>query len=849
MKNRLNSIRARLAALFDDKTATGQKNGWRPVQTRLVGGMCIVALALSAIEAKAVVVFTTLHSFRSFANGQEPFESLVQGTDGYFYGATDGGGISGAGTLFKISSGGVLTTLYAFSGPDDGAYPNQLMQSSDGYFYGTAYSGGTSNQGTVFRLSANGVLTTLYNFTGGNNGGNPEAGLIQGKDGFFYGTTYSGGSSNLGTVFRISTNGVLTGLHSFTGGNDGSSPSDNLVQGDDGFFYGTTYSGSTNNDGVIFKISTNGALISLHSFTGGNDGANCQAALIQGSDGYLYGTTYAGSTNNNGTVFKISTNGVLTTLYTFTGGNDGANPAGGLVQGSDGNFYGTTVFGGTNDLGTLFRIGTNGVLTALYSFTGNDDGLEPGFTLVQGSDGYLYGTTDRGGADSEGNVFKSSTNGALTGLYSFNGDVNEGGSPAAPLVRGSDGYFYGTAPVGGAIELYNPGPGTVFKISPAGALATLYNFTGGNDGGSPYAALVQGNDGYFYGTTESGGTNDWGTVFKISTNGDLTTLYSFTGGIDGGNPEAALVLNNDGYFYGTTYGSYASSLDHGTVYRFSTNGTLTTLHSFAGGSDGANPGCVLVPDTLGNFYGTTSAGGGSNQGTVFRISLAGTLTNLYSFTGSNDGANPFPGVVWGNDGYLYGTTSSGGTSNSGTIYRISTQGALTTLYSFTGGSDGEAPNGLIRGSDGNFYGTTYGLGLYNDFAAYGTVFRVNPARELTTLYSFNGWQNGSTPQAGLVETGDGNFYGTTSFGGAGSSGTVFRFALAPVLSVSQTNGTLELTWSTDKGWNYQLQYSTDLISSNWINLGPLLNAAGTSLGAVDSIANGPGRFYRVLLSP
>jgi uncharacterized repeat protein (TIGR03803 family) len=325
-------------------------------------------------------------------------------------------------------------------------------------------------------------------------------------------------------------------------------------------------------------------LTSLYSFTGTNDCANPQAGLVQGSDGNLYGTTCWGGTNGGwGTVFKISTNGALTTLYAFgtvtdADGNplDGVEPCAGLVQGSDGSFYGTTEYGGTNSFGTVFRISTNGVLTTLYSFSG-DDGANPDAGLVQGSDGYFYGTTEDGGPNGGyGTVFKISTSGALTTLYAFgtvtntNGDPVDGGIPRAGLVQGSDGYFYGTTSRFGTNGLDNGGNGTVFKVSTNGALTTLYSFTGDSDDAHPYAALVQGREGNYYGATcvlgyLNGASIGDGTVFKISTNGALTSLYSFTGTQDGAWPYAGLVQGTDGNFYGTT--CYGGTNDNGTVFR------------------------------------------------------------------------------------------------------------------------------------------------------------------------------------------------------------------------------------------------------------------------------------------
>src|SRR5208282_2414243 len=267
----------------------------------------------------------------------------------------------------------------------------------------------------------------LYSFPGLNDGANPSDSLVRGSDGNFYGTTPSDGANKSGTVFQISPTGALTTLYSFTGGTDGASPAAALVQGSDGNFYGTTLGkgggdqlgspGGVNS--TVFQITTNGMLTTLYSsfplvYRGTPFFSTCQPnGLVQGSDGNFYGTTYSGGTNGYGTVFKISTNGVLTTLYPFgsildADGNplDGANPQAGLVQGSDGNFYGTTCGGGTNGHGTVFKISLNGALTSLYSFTSRNDGASPQAGLVQGSDGSFYGTTVNGGQGGAGTVFR-----------------------------------------------------------------------------------------------------------------------------------------------------------------------------------------------------------------------------------------------------------------------------------------------------------------------------------------------------------------------------------------------------------------------------------------------------------
>ena len=354
------------------------------------------------------------------------------------------------------------------------------------------------------------------------------------------------------SAFAAQAGVIFTSLYSFTGTNDGANPQAALVQGSDGYLYGTTYYGGTNddgNDGTVFRICSNGALTTLYSFGSVKDtnyfntpldGANPNG-LVQGSDGYFYGTTQSGGTNGNefggfGTIFKISTNGVLTTLYSFglapytytnvtlDGAFDGSFPVAGLVQGSDGYFYGTTAGGGTNgDCGTVFRISTNGVFTSLYSFTGGNDGANPEAALVQGSDGYFYGTTGDVGGYDFGTVFKISSNGSLTTLCGF--ENFEGIYPSG-LIQGSDGNFYGTTRDD---SFFNAplGRGYVFKITTDGAFTNLYHL--GSDGGihygnyginNPVAGLVQGSDGSYYGTIYDGGLdgNEYGngTVFRLT---------------------------------------------------------------------------------------------------------------------------------------------------------------------------------------------------------------------------------------------------------------------------------------------------------------------------------------------
>lgn len=362
-----------------------------------------------------------------------------------------------------------------------------------------------------------------------------------------------------------------------------------------------------------------------HSFEG-PEGARPHAGLIQASNGMLYGTTLVGGANNAGTIYEISTPDVVTTLHSFSG-SDGYEVFAGLVQGVDGNFYGATYEGGnellcheTHGCGTIFQITPDGMLATLHNFDFADGALPVG-GLIQGTDGNFYGTTSAGGANGNfGTIFVITPAGTLTTLHSF--DYRDGFAPTAGLVQGDDGDFYGTTTGDGVKG--NSSEGTIFKITPEGVLTTLHRFEG-PDGELPEAGLVQGADGNFYGTTCAGGTSGgYGTVFKITPAGAFTNLHNFNG-TDGSCPQAALIQGTDRNFYGTTEGLESSQ--PGTIFRMSPGGMLKTIYNFCTHlshgvcKDGKHPYGQLVEVSPGNFYRTTAFGGdGSNDGTIFRLS-------------------------------------------------------------------------------------------------------------------------------------------------------------------------------------------------------------------------------------
>jgi uncharacterized repeat protein (TIGR03803 family) len=360
------------------------------------------AADVTSVSIACVTNFGLLYSFAG-GNGDaaDPYHTLIQGSDGDFYGTTLAGGASNVGTIFRVTPSGTESVFYSFAGtPYSG-----LVQGSDGNIYGTTASGGTSGRGTVFKITPSGIQSVLYSFPAGSS--DPYTGLIQGSDGNFYGTTGAGGTNDDGTVFKITPSGTETVLHVFPKtGSDGETPYAGVIQGSDGNFYGTTYFGGANGLGTVFKVTPGGTETVLYSFAAGNDGEHPYAGVTQGSDGNFYGTTYQGGTSGLGTVFKITPSGTETVLYSFAGGSDGANPEAGLIQGSDGNFYGTTLQGGAGGLGTVFKITPSGTETVLHAFAGSSDGANPSANLVQGSDGTLYGSTGAGGTKGYGTFFK-----------------------------------------------------------------------------------------------------------------------------------------------------------------------------------------------------------------------------------------------------------------------------------------------------------------------------------------------------------------------------------------------------------------------------------------------------------
>jgi len=633
------------------------------------------------------------------------------------------------------------------------------------------------------------VETVLHTFTGGTDGANPYAGVVLDAAGNLYGTTYAGGVANAGVVFKVTPSEQETILYAFTGGTDGANPYAGVVFDASGNLYGTTKNGGAGGfypAGVVFKLSTTGQETVLYSFTGVTFAtfAYPYGGVIFDADGNLYGTASEGGEWGGGGVYKLDSSGTLTLLANFATLKGFSKPESGLVMDSSGNLYGTAqVSDNGTGPGAAFKLTPSGNLSSLYSFPGASNLLAfangPNGGLALDSSGNVYGASTSGGVS--GMIYEVSPSGKETTLYSFAGSL--GGTSPGSITRDATGNIYGVTGSGG-IGNY----GVVYKLNKTGKEAVLYTFTGGTGGCYPTYGPVRDSMGNLYGTASRGGSAParagFGVVYKLDTSGNETILHTFTGGADGGYPYA-VIIDSTGNLYGTAwFGTYGN----GVVYKIDTAGTQTILHAFTGGSDGAIPNSLTL-DSAGNLYGTADGGGSSGLGVVFKIDPSGNETVLYSFpinsSGVGQNGNGPQGLTRVSSGSLFGATAAGGSATdagAGVIFELTADGVFKVLYKFTGGSDGGGPGSApILGAGGNLYGTTPGGGIANCWAAggqpdggCGVVYELSLSGQETVLHTFTGGADGASPIAGLVEDSAGSLYGSSAWGGDGGfSSTAF----------------------------------------------------------------------------
>ena len=754
--------------------------------------------ATSATGWKQKILF----SF-SGANGSAPSSALLVGKDGALFGLTANGGAAGNGVAFKLTppqSGEAAwteTTLLSFNGTSDGAAPfGTLAAGPNGVLYGSTASGGTGQGGVVFSLtppSVGGSAWTenvVYSFAFGTDGISPTGGVFYDEaSGTLYGMTSAGGLNNAGQVYALAppaaggSSWTKTDIYDFRSISDGSYPIGGLVRDQNNVLYGVTFSGGLSGWGTIFSLAppkgSRKAWLEtvLYHFTGRLDGGSPDSTPALAADGTLYGTTQAGGSLGEGTVFALTptTKGTIWTekaLTSFNGVN-GVNP-GALTLEPSGALIGTTVYGGAlGNGGTVFTL-TPTILSAsdtVWTQTEvvnfempSTDAVYPDGALLMGKKGVMYGSANSGGANNDGAVYAVSPPAAAettwqrTLLYSFNGQ--KGSSPTGNLLAGANGVLYGVTTSGGPNSATPYG--VVYALIPPAAGKTawteqvLHAFTGvaNGDGAFPAAGLIADASGALYGTAGSGGTatsDDQfgnGIVFKLTPPAagqkawKETILYSFSGP-DGSTPQGTLLFDGNNALYGTTY--TGGAMGEGAVFKLTPPAsgsriwTESLLHSFnvAVGNDGAIPGTEqLVMDAAGNLYGTASQGGANFDGAVFELSpptgsgTSWTETLLHSFNGA-DGIGPYVGLLANSAGALFGVTPQGGAYQYyGTIFKLSPPGSagartFQVLHNFNTayGQDGGNPAGaLIKDGKGNLYGTAANGGYGNS----GVLFEIKP---------------------------------------------------------------------------------------------------------------------------
>jgi uncharacterized repeat protein (TIGR03803 family) len=699
------------------------------------------------------------------------------------------GGPNNGGVAYSLlGTGADFKVLRGFQNLG-GAPRGTLCKAADGNYYGTTAQEGLRD-GTIYRMTPAGKVSVIHHFTS-STGQEPLGGLVLGPDKNLYGMTWEGGTNFMGTIFRVTTSGVYTLLYRFSQ-TSGYNPYGTLAVGSDGYLYGMARYGGTKNAGTIFRITTSGTGFSvLHNFRDPNafDGADPLGDLVEGADGSYYGMTSSAarlplSTVNHGNIFKITKTGVYTVLYNFNQNPaaTGNRPKGSLIRGSNGNFYGMTSENGPGGGGTIFSLNsTGGGFQVLASFILPSTGGIPNGKLFDGQDGYLYGTTTKGGSSDAGTIFKVSLSTKSISVLRHLSFTTTGALPFGTFIKHSDGYLYGTASYG-ASKFYYPNTGftnstgTIFKIHPSGStFAIVQQFPDSAMGIYPSKSWIRAADGNMYGTTQVGGKYGAGVLFKLSTSGSYSKMNSFNGTTDGGVPGNGMIQGKDGSFYGCTRDG--GSAKKGTIYKMTSTGVITVLYNFTSTS-GSMPEGKLMQASDGSFYGTTSRDGNGAAGTIFKFTLPSTFVVLRHLIKATDGSSPVSALVQnGPGGTIFGATSDGGAYGGGVVFKI--VGSTFTIVR-TLSSTSSVSGNLIIASNGVLYGVSSSGGVNGA----GYVFRITPSTGVyRVVYEFVGGNTGKTPYAGLVEGSSQITYGTTGSGGVNNLGVIYQLSLSGVFKV------------------------------------------------------------------
>ncbi len=633
--------------------------------------------------------------------------------------------------------------------------------------WGSSKAGGSDQIGTVFSLIDDGSgYDQVSVFVNNPEGAAPRAALIETESGVLIGATSAGGLMDAGTLFKVE-DGNFVKIADLDPSIHGSNIQTDLLALTDGTFIAATSSGAANGAGAILNFNESGNIDILFEFSGASTGSNCSGSLAYNAESnILYGLCSNGGQNGLGTAFRfVIDSEIFSVIYHFSGAVGGSSPKGGLLLADDGLLYGTAQFGGSLSQGTIFSINPNGnIFQVIYELNNtSSDGRYPIGRLIQTESGLLLGTCSEGGTSGTGTIFSCSTSGVFTRLHSLSAASN-GGFPKSGLTDGGDGFYYGVTEFGAA-----NGFGSLYRIQETGGFAKLRDMQYTEDGSNPVGGLTLLENGDLAGTTSSGGANNFGTVFSYN-GSELEKIHDFSLPLGGSGPNGSIISDTD--FFGVT--ASGGLYNTGVFYTNGLNGDRNKIYDFNGPLDGQEPNGEIVEVESGLFYGTLRFGGPNSAGTVYSLTEDGEFELIHAFDGNNGGQFPYSGVLAHSDGNFYGTTINGGNNGDGIIYRITSEGAFEKLYDLFGFFDGGSPQaGLVEGPDGLIYGLTTEGGNFNG----GTLFQFNPENSsLTVLHQFNTSLHGNAPIGNLLLHSDGSFYGTTTENGP-EEGTLFRYNL------------------------------------------------------------------------
>ncbi len=630
--------------------------------------------------------------------------------------------------------------------------------------WGTSHSGGADDLGTVFSLYDDGTgYATTSAFQNSQEGKHPKAAVSASGD-VVYGITSTGGDYGSGTIFKFEDDSLIVLAHLQEDIHGKDAAGEFLRINDDWFT--TTYSGAVHNVGAVLSYNTDEGLSVVTTFESPTTGGNPSGPLsYDASTQSIFGTCSSGGNGSTGTIYKFSlSDNTLTVLHHFDESSEGSYPQGGVVHASDGMLYGVTQSGGLHGQGVIFSLDpVTEVYTVLHHFNAAD-GRYPYGNLIESSPGTLLGVCSEGGSYNTGTVFKCTTEGSFSVLKQLNSAV-DGGFSKSGLASNGQGDFIGVTEYGGA-----SGFGTLFTISETGTFNKVHDFNYTNDGSNPVTRITLADDGAAYGVCASGGAADFGTLFVLSS-GIVTNIHDFSLPLNGASPRG--LTSGESAFFGTT--ESGGTANNGVIFTTQINGQTTKLHSFESAIEGRSPNGDLTVMDDGDFIGTTRFGGLDDSGTIFSVSPDGSFNLLYTFASSNDGRYPYSAPAQHSDGNLYGTTVAGGSFDDGVVYQLDADLNYTVLYEFFSYYDGAAPEAsLTEGDDGKLYGLTTTGGMYNA----GTLFEFDPdAGTPVMLHQFDPDNEGGTPKASLILHSDGALYGATSQGAIGG-GAVFRYSAA-----------------------------------------------------------------------